>query len=144
LDACLNGDGGLFQQIKLLRKSGQVVSTHMDGIKDDIPGHVKNIYSKLYNTHNDVEEMSCLENETHGKVNPSHLSDVKKVTPDIVKEADKHLNNSNSDNIYSFSSDCIKNSPDVQTSVRSSSVFSNSWSCYSISPFSNLGPYHQR
>ena len=94
LDACLNGDGDLFQQIKLLRKSGQVVSTSMDGIKDDIPGHFKNIYSKLYNTHNDVEKMTCLENETQGKVNPSHLSDVKKVTPDIVKEAAKHLNNS--------------------------------------------------
>ena len=57
--------------------------------------------------------MTCLENETQGKVNPSHLSDVKKVTPDIVKEAAKHLNNSKSDPIYSFSSDCIKNGPDV-------------------------------
>ena len=57
LDACLNGDGDIFKQIKLLRKSGQVVSTSMDGIKTDIPGHFKKIYSKLYNAHDDVEKM---------------------------------------------------------------------------------------
>ena len=112
LDACLNGDGDLFEQIKLHRKSGQVVSTTMDGIDNDIPGHFKNIYSNLYNTHDDAEKMNVLENDTQNKVNESHLSDVKKVTPAIVKEAAKHLNNSKSDPIYSFSSDCIKNGPD--------------------------------
>ena len=65
------------------------------------------------NTGNYVEKMTFLENETQSKVNPSHLGDVKKVTPDIVKEAAKYLNNSKSDPIYSFSSDCIKHGPDV-------------------------------
>ena len=96
----MNGDGDIFKQIKLLRKSGQVVSTSMDGVKTDIPGHFKKIYSKLYNTHDDVEKMKVLENETQSRVNPSHLSDVKRVTPDIVKEAAKHLNSSKSDPIF--------------------------------------------
>ena len=111
LDACINGDKDLFKEIKLLRKSSQVVSSSMDGISSDIPGHFKNIYGKLYNTHDDVEKMCEIEEETQAGVNQTHISDVNKVTPEIVKQAAKHLKNSKSDPTYSFTSDCIKNGP---------------------------------
>ena len=35
----------------------------MDGKKDDIPGHFKNIYSKLYNSVDDKEEFLDLQEE---------------------------------------------------------------------------------
>ena len=56
--------------------------------------------------------MKVIENEVHARVNQSHLKDVEKVTPELVKEAAKHLNNNKSDPIYSFTSDCLKNGPD--------------------------------
>ena len=113
LDACINGDGDLFREIKSLRNSGQVVSSSMDGVQKDIQGHFKNIYGRLYNTHDDLEKMAEVEESVQSEVNQSHVNDVKKVTPEIVKEAAKHLNNNKSDPTYSYSSDCIKNGPEI-------------------------------
>lgn len=112
LDACINGDGDIFKEIKLIRRNVQISSAKMDGENSDIPGHFKNIYSKLYNTHDDNIKMKNIENYIQKSVNIAHLKDVEKVTPNIVKEAARHLNNNKSDPTYSFSSDCIKNGPD--------------------------------
>ena len=43
-----NGEGEIFKEIKLLRNTRPVVANTMDGVKEDIPGHFKNIYSGLY------------------------------------------------------------------------------------------------
>ena len=45
-------------------------------------------------------------------VTSNSLSDVNKVTPNVVKDAVNHLNNDKSDPMFSFSSDCFKNAPD--------------------------------
>ena len=60
LDACINGDGDIFKEIKTLRNSAQAVSTSMDGVENNIQEHFKGIYSKLYNSHNDAENIICL------------------------------------------------------------------------------------
>ena len=112
LDACINGDGDIFKEIKSLRNSVQVVATSMDGVQDNIQEHFKGIYSKLYTTHDDTENVNEISEDVNSRVNQSHIKDVEKVTPELVKEAAKQLNNNKSDPTYSFSSDCIKNSPD--------------------------------
>ena len=84
----------------------------MDGNQNKIQEHFKDIYSKLYNSHDDADEVIEIEKEVQSRVNQSHVKDVEKVTPDLVKEAVKHLKNNKSDPNYSFSSDCIKNAPD--------------------------------
>ena len=47
LDACLNGGGDLFKQMKAIRNTRQVVASTMDGVRQNIPNHFKNIYSSL-------------------------------------------------------------------------------------------------
>ena len=84
----------------------------MDGVHENIQEHFKGIYSNLYNTHEDNEEMKVIEKEVCSGVNQAHLKDVEKVTPELVKEALSHLNSNKADPIYSFSSDCLKNGPD--------------------------------
>ena len=112
LDACLNGQGDIFKEIKKLRASKPIVATSMDGVKDDISGHFKTIYSTLYNSVHDQEELMNVAQETESRINSlSHL-DVEKVNPDVVKEAASHLRDSKSDPSYSFNSDCIKNGSD--------------------------------
>ena len=109
LEACISGDGGdLFQEIKALRNSKQVVATSIDGVKDDIPGHFRNIYSKLYNSVDDAERMANLSTEVEAKISYISLNDVMKVTPEIVKTATGKLKPGKSDPVYAFSSDCIK------------------------------------
>ena len=112
LDSCINGDGDLFEEIKAMRKCNQVVATTMDGVTQDIPGHFRNVYENLYNSHEDLAQIADIKAEVNTKINSFHLVDVYKVTPEIVKEAALHLNSNKSDPTYTFSSDCIKNGPD--------------------------------
>ena len=102
LDACINGEGDIFKEIKSFRNSAQTVSTSMDGVQQNIQEHFKDIYSKLYNSHNDADAIIDIEREVKSRVNQSHVKDVEKVTPDLVKEAVKHLKNNKSDPTYSF------------------------------------------
>ena len=114
LDACVNGDGDLFEQIKLLRKTSTTFPASMDGEQGDkIPKHFQDIYSKLYNSNDDSDEIIEVEDFIRDKVNQTHLKDVEKVTPVVVKEAVKRLKGNKSDPIYAFSSDCLKNAPDT-------------------------------
>ena len=113
LNACINGDGDLFEEIKKLRKCGQVSATTMDNVKTDLPGHFRGIYKNLYNSHDDDAQVAEIESEVNARINISHLVDIDKVTPEIVRKAASHLNNGKSDPSYTYSSDCIKNGPDL-------------------------------
>ena len=112
LDACINGDCDLFSEIKKIRNSQTGVANSIDGVRVGIADHFKNIYSGLYNSVDDQEELMTLCESVEKKVNMYHIHDVDKVTPEIVKEAAHNLRDSKSDPSYNFSSDCIKNGPD--------------------------------
>ena len=84
----------------------------MDGEKQKVEDHFKHIYDNLYNSVDDKENMTELFENVNNDTNYTHLHDVQKVTPDIVKEATKHLKDGKSDPTHLFSSDCIKNGPD--------------------------------
>ena len=123
LDACLNGNGELFSEIKKLRNSKPCTANSMDGVRGvGIADHFKSIYSDLYNSVDDQEELLNLCATVDDKVNVYHLHDVNKVTPDIVKEAASNLRDSKSDPTYNFSSDCIKNGPDNLFSLLSTVI----------------------
>ena len=94
LDACINGNGDIFSEIKKLRKSKPVVATSMDGNKDDIPGHFREIFSEIYNSANDKEDLIQVLNDVESKISVTSLDDVDLVTADIVKQASKNLNES--------------------------------------------------
>ena len=66
-----------------------------DGAKVAIADNFKNIYSGLYNSVEDQEELTRLCESVERKVNVHHLHDVRRVTPGIVKEAASSLRYSN-------------------------------------------------
>ena len=43
LNACLNGNGELFKEIKSMRKSKPKVAESIDGVNKNIPEHFRNI-----------------------------------------------------------------------------------------------------
>ena len=104
--------GTSLKKRKKLRATKPTVAASMDGVRENIAGHFKNIYSTLYNSVNDHEEVKLMANEVESKVNYLSLMDVEKVTADVVKEAASHLRDSKSDPTFSFNSDCIKNGTD--------------------------------
>ena len=112
LDACLNSNSDLFKEIKKMRSVKPCVANSIDGVKDNIADHFKSVYEGLYNSVDDSAELVELCETVNSKVNFLCLHDVRKVTPDIVKEAASNLRDSKSDPTFNFSSDCVKNSPD--------------------------------
>ena len=66
----------------------------------------------MYNSVDDLNNMFELKNEIEDQINISQLTEVSKVTPDIVKKAANKLKDNKSDPTYSFSSDCLKHGPD--------------------------------
>ena len=113
LDACLNGGGDLFKEIKSMRKSNSVVATSMDGVQNNVTDHFREKYEKLFNSTDDGTELLKVQKLTEARVFNQSMVDIMKVTPDVVKEAAQKLKPGKSDPIFSFSSDCFKNAPDA-------------------------------
>ena len=88
LDSCINGDGDIFEEIKKMREHSKVSASCIDGVTTEIPGLFKGIYENLYNSHDDHAEVVT---EVNNRMNSSHIVEVDKVTPDIVKKAASHL-----------------------------------------------------
>ena len=112
LDACFNGEGDIFEEIRKLRKAPETTANCIDGEHNNIPGHFSEIYKKLYNSAGDRNELLDIKDTIENKVNMSNIEDVRKVTPEVVKEATKNLRNSKTDPVFDFDSDCLKNAPD--------------------------------
>ena len=87
LDACINGTGDIFTEIKRLRCCKPKVASNIDGEKDDIPGHFKKIYDKLYNSGNYENDLRDVLNNVESRINFSDVIEIERVTPDVIKEA---------------------------------------------------------
>ena len=70
-----------------------------------ISNHFKTIYSALYNSVDDANEIAEIAAENESKINFLSLMHVEKVTPKVVKEAASNLGDSKSDPTFSFNSD---------------------------------------
>jgi hypothetical protein len=108
LNACLNGNGELFKEIKSMRKSKPKVAESIDGVNKNIPDHFENIYKELYNSVHDGDEVKLINEEVERNINVQHLEDIDKVTADEVKKAASKLKPGKSDPVSSFTSDCLK------------------------------------
>ena len=113
LDACLNGNGDIFKEIKAMRKTKPVCADSIDGVTNDIPNHFSNIYSELYNCVDDGDEVANISEEVEKLISDECIVDVKKVTSEVVKKAAAKLKPGKGDPSYTFSSDCLKVDSDV-------------------------------
>ena len=61
------------------------MATSMDGVNVNIPEHFRSIYSNLYNSVDDADNMAKVSTEVEENIGPTSLSDVEKVTPTLIK-----------------------------------------------------------
>ena len=113
LDACLNGKDDIYNEIKKLRKCKPTAATSIDGIKDNIPGHFRAIYSELYNSVDEKQDLADLKIDIENSIHTSDFKEVELVTSDIIKKAVSKLKNDKSDPMFPYTSDCFKQAPDV-------------------------------
>ena len=75
-----------------MRNAPEHVANIVDGESKDIPGYFVKIYSELYNSTDDAKQLRKLSADINKKINFTDFQDVEKITPDVVKEANKELN----------------------------------------------------
>jgi hypothetical protein len=108
LQACLNGEGNIFTEIKTMRKTKKVVANTIDGVSKNISEHFKDIYSDLFNSVEDAENMARVSEVIENRVQSKDIADIEKVTPEVIKKATARLKPGKSDSVFIFTSDCIK------------------------------------
>ena len=109
LDSCINGNGDLFKEIKVMRKCKPIVASSMDGVTENVQNHFKNSYEQLYNSADDKLSLLDVQKHIEAEIDDKSIIDVEKVTPEVIREGANKLKSGKSDPAFSFSSDCLKN-----------------------------------
>ena len=113
LDACLNGKGDIFTEIRKIRRSPMAVANSIDGVTENIPTHFATIYSKLFNSVDEKASLDQLYNHINANIDDQSLTEILKITPKIVYDATQHLKKSKNDPTFRFNSDCLTNAPPI-------------------------------
>ena len=113
LDACLNNQNGIFEEIKASRKSTPSFANKIDGENENIPQHFANKYEKLYNSVGDKENLLIVKKDICQRIVHSDMQEVSRITPEIIKEASNKLKKFKSDPVSEIVSDYLINAPDA-------------------------------
>ena len=110
IDACLNGNGDVFEEIRKMRKVNKSLPHTMDG-QTNVTERFKKVYQKLYNSVNDEQETQEVLKLVNNHVDVSSLDDVDLVNQSVVRKAVDNIKLHKNDPIFTFNSDCIKRAP---------------------------------
>ena len=78
-------------------KCDPIIATSMDGKSENIPEHFKTIYKTLFNSVDDSGKFEDVQTEVEETINLSHINEVNKVTPDLVREVASHIKDDKTD-----------------------------------------------
>ena len=113
LNSCLNNNGDLFKEIRKQRRCNKVITTSIDGCKEDIPTYFANKYEKLYNGVDDRDNLVMIQEHLRKNINRDDLEGVDIIIPKLVVEAIKRLKPGKSDPLLKVTSDFFINAPDI-------------------------------
>lgn len=110
LEACMNGNGDIFSELRKMRKVNCSVPGTMDGSKN-VSKQFTQVYGELYNSGNDEVETAKILDNVNKCIKKSSLADVDLVTSDIVRQATDKIKMHKNDPVFVFNSDCLKCAP---------------------------------
>lgn len=110
LDACVNGNGDIFSELRKMRNVRRKIPEVMDGNKN-VSVRFREVYQSLYNSGNDRSSTESMLTAVNKEINTTSLHDVDLVTADIVKQATDNIKLHKNDPIFEFNSDCMKLAP---------------------------------
>jgi hypothetical protein len=73
----------------------------------NIANHFAGIYSELYSRHDHGPEFEKMATDINSNVGHHNISDLDKITVNLVKKALKLMKNGKNDAIFDFESDCL-------------------------------------
>ena len=115
LSACLDGKvSDILHDIKASRKQSSKSSAVIDGIsnKSDISDHFREIYSDIYNSQNDKDDLKSFIAENSANITDADLNIVDSITPSLVKTIIEKLNYNKNDSVFNWKSDALKHGVD--------------------------------
>ena len=86
MDACLNGNGDVFDEIRKMRNVKKSLPHTMDG-QTNVTERFKNVYQKLYNSVDDEHETQKVLKLVNNYVDVYSLDDVDLVNQSVVRKA---------------------------------------------------------
>ena len=114
MENCLDNDADLFAEIKRQRFNDNEDDVTIDGSSgSDIPDKFAEVYRELFNRCNDEEKIEELKNNINRRIGQNDLGEIDKINSSLIKEALDKIKSKKSDPLYDFSSDFLKNAPDV-------------------------------
>lgn len=114
IENCLENDTDLFKEIKRQRSNANVDEVTIDGAEgDDIPDKFATIYKELFNRSKDDEKIEAMKVQIEDELGNDDLIEIERINSNTIKEAMDKIKSSKSDSIYDFSSDFLKNGPDI-------------------------------
>ena len=114
LEACLEGDKSLFEELKKLRGAPNNIASKIDGHTDptSITHHLKNIYQGFYNRTGSQVPLENLLNEVNQNITSEDIIDVKKVTPELIKNiVQEKIKPNKSDPEFDMTTNNLKQAP---------------------------------
>ena len=111
LSDCLDGKiQNILKEVTKLRGSSPSPANNVDGNDNpsDISRHFKNLYQKIFNVHNDAEEVKVLLDEINASVKQSDTKVVDEITPELVKKVIQNMLSDKNDPMFEFKSNAFK------------------------------------
>ena len=114
VENCLDTDTDLFAEIKRQRANFNEDDVTIDGSSGrDIPNKFADVYKELFNRCNDEEKIKDMKNDIEGRIDQSDLREIDKINSTVIKEALDKIKSNKSDPLFDFSSDFLKNAPEL-------------------------------
>ena len=86
----------------------------IDGaVGEDIPNKFADVYEELYNRENDRNDLEEITNSINNNIGDEAYIEIEKINPALRKEALKRIKANKSDPLFEFSSDFLKNAPEI-------------------------------
>ena len=104
----------ILKEVKRLRGNSSKPTSNIDGQchPQDISNHFKNLYQQIFNAHSDTDEVKTILDEINASLQPSDISIVDKITPDLIKLLIKNMASDKNDPMYEFKSNAFKEGVD--------------------------------
>ena len=114
VNSCINGKDNIFDKIQQMRRIKNKIPSTIDG-NDNPEKRFKEVCTELYNSTNDKQEITEtlveIKRSITDKGIDSSMSEVARVTPDLISDVIKEVKSNKQDPIFEFNSNCIKKCP---------------------------------
>ena len=114
IENCIENDADLFTEIKKHRSNDNQENVTIDGVAGkDIPNKFADVYSELFNREDDDNNIELISSVVNSQVGDESITELDKINAERVKAAMQKIKPNKSDPIFDFSSDFLKNAPEI-------------------------------